>query len=847
MMIIFAIIYSLIIKIKAPLFMKPYLVSDYFLLVTEEGIMKVVNKKLLKNYLIPFEKNLIKNISDLELTSFAHLQNNDGGYIYCRVKKDIFILSNDLNQLIGHITLEEIEFNNAKLISYKSINKKDFLIICFINNDNKIKIIKYEITFKLKLYYFEIKNVVIAEIENGLSLDKGISCEMMFSSGYSYNLLTCFVESEELKSIVAMAFDIEDQLSIKYSKKCNNQNKGAYFIKTALSTSDKKCLICYKQSINNFQCMFYNSESKEFSESFDLFYNSIEYNFDVIYLKSKNEFYVHFTTNTTSFNFYLMKFYDDYNANIMNRNYECFQIYNLSNCSFKTSSFLIYYKNDLIEFTTCKSNKNNDDNYYFYINEFNYLCNNQFTNESNQLPIYSLNPSTLPYLDFAEDFTEDFKEDFIDFTHFTQSSQLEKILEFYNDEDIMKSKTNLSKEELENNLDNILELIEIGKNYEINGNNYNASITPINLLNPSKSAFIDLTVCEEILRKHYNLSKIELLTIFQIEIDKNDKQALTDQVEYAVYNNKKQKLNLSYCDDIQIQIKYNIKDYTHLNTTMIKYYADLGIDIFNRQDSFFNDLCYPFSISNADIILKDRLLDIYQNYSLCDNECKYKEIDIEKMSVTCSCQVKTEIETKVYKPILAKIIENSFKYSNFGVIKCYKLVFSVDDKLNNLGFFIFLIFSICHLPLFIYYFKNRIKSIQVYVYKEMQKNNYISKIKNPIRKGKKSKTTKKEIKDVLSSINNNSSSLFNKKFQENNTLYLETKIKRKRKRNNKKKGIFFNFDKRLTSETKSNINKVKYHRSNIKYKTSNINIFNINNTINIKKKSSKNQLNSKKK
>ena len=365
------------------------------------------------------------------------------------------------------------------------------------------------------------------------------------------------------------------------------------------------------------------------------------------------------------------------------------------------------------------------------------------------MPIYSINPSTLPYLDFAEDFTEDFKEDFIDFTHFTQSSQLEKILEFYNDEDIMKSKTNLSKEELENNLDNILELIEIGKNYEINGNNYNASITPINLLNPSKSAFIDLTVCEEILRKHYNLSKIELLTIFQIERDKNDKQALTDQVEYAVYNNKKQKLNLSYCDDIQIQIKYNIKDYTHLNTTMIKYYADLGIDIFNRQDSFFNDLCYPFSISNADIILKDRLLDIYQNYSLCDNECKYKEIDIEKMSVTCSCQVKTEIETKVYKPILAKIIENSFKYSNFGVIKCYKLVFSVDDKLNNLGFFIFLIFSICHLPLFIYYFKNRIKSIQVYVYKEMQKNNYISKIKNPIRKGKKSKTTKKEIKEVL--------------------------------------------------------------------------------------------------
>ena len=74
MMIIFAILYSLIIKIKAPLFMKPYLVSDYFLLVTEEGIMKVVNKILLKNYLIPFEKNLIWELANAALKSAAQVE-----------------------------------------------------------------------------------------------------------------------------------------------------------------------------------------------------------------------------------------------------------------------------------------------------------------------------------------------------------------------------------------------------------------------------------------------------------------------------------------------------------------------------------------------------------------------------------------------------------------------------------------------------------------------------------------------------------------------------------------------------------------------------------------------------
>ena len=38
-----------------------------------------------------------------------------------------------------------------------------------------------------------------------------------------------------------------------------------------------------------------------------------------------------------------------------------------------------------------------------------------------------------------------------------------------------------------------------------------------------------------------------------------------------------------------------------LNKTMISYFSELGIDIFDNKDSFFNDLCYPFSISNSDI------------------------------------------------------------------------------------------------------------------------------------------------------------------------------------------------------------------------------------------------------
>ena len=82
-----------------------------------------------------------------------------------------------------------------------------------------------------------------------------------------------------------------------------------------------------------------------------------------------------------------------------------------------------------------------------------------------------------------------------------------------------------------------------------------------------------------------------------------NEKALTNQIEYAIFDGNKTKLDLSYCKNVEIKIKYEIKDDSLLNKTMISYYSELGIDIFDSNDSFFKDICYPFSISNSDIIL----------------------------------------------------------------------------------------------------------------------------------------------------------------------------------------------------------------------------------------------------
>ena len=137
---------------------------------------------------------------------------------------------------------------------------------------------------------------------------------------------------------------------------------------------------------------------------------------------------------------------------------------------------------------------------------------------------------------------------------------------------------------------------------------------------------------------------------------------------------------------------------------MISYYSDMNIDIFNIEDQFFNDICYPFTNENSDIILKDRILDIYQNYSLCDNNCTLELIELELMSAECSCQVKREINMEEIKPVLATMIKDSFKNSNFGVITCYSLVFDLKTKFKNIGFLIFLAFTLIFIILCVLYF-----------------------------------------------------------------------------------------------------------------------------------------------
>ena len=237
----------------------------------------------------------------------------------------------------------------------------------------------------------------------------------------------------------------------------------------------------------------------------------------------------------------------------------------------------------------------------------------------------------------------------------------------------------------------------------IDGDGYKVEITNSSLPNGNfQLSKIDFSECEAILREHYNLPSTENLIFVKIDIKKDS--SLIDQVEYCVYDSQANKLDMSLCKNAKITVTYTINNQSAINTSIAEYYAGYGIDIYDAEDPFFNDICYPFTTENdTDISLEDRRNEIYQNLSLCESNCDYDNINLTEYTVTCSCSVKTEIKTTINFDFFSQAFLSVFTDSNFEVVKCYNLIFDSEYIFQNIGFWLFFCFTFSHLPLLVYY------------------------------------------------------------------------------------------------------------------------------------------------
>ena len=305
---------------------------------------------------------------------------------------------------------------------------------------------------------------------------------------------------------------------------------------------------------------------------------------------------------------------------------------------------------------------------------------------------------------------------------------------------------------------------QIDKSIVIYGNNITIEITDSLKIKNSKNfnqliSEFQLGECENSLKETNSIPDDKELIILKIDLRRND--TVSAQIEYVIFSPvtttpPSPPLNdLSSCNNIIIYSPiFANESYLY----KIKELYDKGYDIFNINEQFYSDLCFPlYDINfNADLTLgKRQNIYYYKNANLCEAKCKYIGFDIVKYKAICDCPIKQEINIDILNKNIFKSKENEqtiyYKQtvSNLKTAKCIKTIFSNKGFKYNWGSYFMMLMIIGFIVFTIIWFKKGEDMILSYIreildiilmgidsiYKEKIKKNYEdlinkSKIKN---------------------------------------------------------------------------------------------------------------------
>ena len=312
------------------------------------------------------------------------------------------------------------------------------------------------------------------------------------------------------------------------------------------------------------------------------------------------------------------------------------------------------------------------------------------------------------------------------------------LIDFFNNIYTIKNENNkilentikkIEKQIIDRTIDDLLEkVINVQKDYIFQNNNILIQITSSynqNYRIYNNISTVELEKCENILKEIYNITDDKPLIILKVEYYKET--LLIPIVEYEIFHpNEKIPINLEYCNNSIISINIPVKiDENNLN-------------IYNTTSDFYTDQCYPYTSKySTDINLEDRKKEfINNNLSLCENNCKFGGYDNIEKKVLCECKVKNKFEFIIEPQIKfdKNAILNTFiniKYtSNLLVMNCYKILFSKDGFLKNVGNFLIISIILIYVILIDYFSIKGFKSYKnkIYILLNIKKENNNNKL-----------------------------------------------------------------------------------------------------------------------
>ena len=262
-----------------------------------------------------------------------------------------------------------------------------------------------------------------------------------------------------------------------------------------------------------------------------------------------------------------------------------------------------------------------------------------------------------------------------------------------------------------------------GENTIVNTANVKIQISSLEAQLQSELSNVDLGKCAEILKEKYCKSDNNSLILLKFDITpENSKSAY---VQYKVYDQaSKQFLEMKECSGTNVRINSHI-DLDSYIETLYDSMAIYGYNLFDPNDSFYNDICAAFTTENdTDILLYDRRMDIYEktiNISLCQEGCVFLSYNSETKKKECDCPIQVEdIKTNTFElqfeaNDLVEEFYDVLKNSNFRIMRCYKLPFNPKIFIKNIGSILMTIILLIFLSLIIFYLAKKTNYIKFYI------------------------------------------------------------------------------------------------------------------------------------
>ena len=287
-----------------------------------------------------------------------------------------------------------------------------------------------------------------------------------------------------------------------------------------------------------------------------------------------------------------------------------------------------------------------------------------------------------------------------------------------------------------------------------------------------------------------------------LETDNDNPNALTDDLYFVLLFENGTELDFCIDENTKVNISSPITDLILAHYDYAVYFQKQGYDIYDKNSSFYHDICISVYYEDNDITIEDRRQEIYpNNMSIINPKCEYKITDLENKRFVYECNILDIIKQNESEEITKS--ENCFEiqeekfiyylldYINYKILVCHNVFFHLDNYQSNIGLMFSSVTSFLIISLILLFCFHGLSKIKIMMYNEIptypkllklirkyysHKNKiYINKISNTI----VSNPLKKKGKKISFDNNNNNQSNINELISPNKSSSANTIIPQK--------------------------------------------------------------------